>query len=272
MQMVVLESAGLTDVGKKRDGNEDSLLLAEDKGLFVVSDGMGGHQAGEVASRLVVETIRDFMAQYWAEKPAAEPEDADDRLSRQANRIRSGILLANRVVNQLSGENPAYRGMGATVSAAMFTEDTVITANVGDSPIYLIHEGAVEMISVPHTLLAEQAAIDPEGAKKLGGNFRHMLTRAMGVEETVGVDVSENQCFPGDILVICSDGLSDKLTPVEICRVAVEERPESACRKLVDLANERGGDDNITVIVIKVKAVRKQGGFFNKLAGLFGRG
>jgi protein phosphatase len=146
--------------------------------------------------------------------------------------------------------------MGSTVSAVYFTDGTFIAANVGDSPIYLIRDGRIKLLSVPHTVIAEQTALDPENAARLGMEFRHVLTRAMGTEESVKADIYEIQCFKNDILVISSDGLSDKASPEEIQQLVDGNGSDVACRQLVDLANERGGDDNITAIVLKVKMVK----------------
>jgi len=251
--MVVIESAGVTDIGRKRKNNEDSFLLDNDLGLYVVADGMGGHLAGEVASKLVVDTVWDYVKRFEEDEDAKELEDVEETLSKEANRLLSGIKLANQGVYQTAQSNESYRGMGSTLSAVYFTDKTFIVANVGDSPIYLVHDGSIELISVIHNVMAEQAAIDPNEAELLGEKFKHMLTRAIGVEEEVEADICENQYFKGDILAISSDGLSDKVSPDEILDVVSNERPAKACQTLVDLANERGGDDNITVIVLKVK-------------------
>ena len=152
--------------------------------------------------------------------------------------------------------NNSYRGMGSTVSAVYFTDSTLIAANVGDSPIYLVRDGKIKLLSVPHTLVAEQAAYLTENTEKLGLEFRHVLTRAVGTEKSVTADIYEIQCFKDDILVISSDGLSDKASPEEILELADNDGPETACQKLVKLANDRGGDDNVTVIVIKIKMVK----------------
>jgi len=261
--MVVIESTGISDVGRKRKGNEDSLFLDDSMNLYVVADGMGGHQAGEVASNIVVETIRDYMKRFSDDNSEVEElEDTDNSLSKNANRLISGIHLANKGVYGLSQTNVSYEGMGSTVSAVFFTEENLIAANVGDSPIYLIHNGSIELLSVPHTVLAEQAAIDPEGARRLGPQFRHMLTQAVGIGLALKPDVCETPCFKGDMLVLSSDGLSDKVTPEEILETVRNEQPRKACQALVDLANERGGDDNVTVIVLKVKDKK------NKKSGL----
>ncbi|MBW1841054.1 MAG: serine/threonine-protein phosphatase [Deltaproteobacteria bacterium] len=256
--MVVIESAGISDVGKKRTGNEDAMYLDDELSLYVVADGMGGHQAGEVASGLVIETIRDYMRRVNEDADAEELEDSDETLSKPANQILSGIHLANRGVHEVSKTNEAYSGMGSTVSAVYFIDETLISANVGDSPIYLSHNGNIELLSVTHNVITEQAAIDPEAAKQISHQYRNLLTRAMGIKETVEPDVCEIQFFKGDSLVISSDGLSDKVSPEEIFDVVWRERPENACQMLVDMANDRGGDDNITVIVLKVKQVKEE--------------
>lgn len=261
--MVVIESKGISDVGKKRKGNEDAMFLDDAMNLYVVADGMGGHQAGEVASSIVVETIRDYMIRSdGKESPAGEHEDADESISIRANRLLSGIRHANRGVYGLSKQNESYEGMGSTVSAVIFSDDTLIAANVGDSPIYLIHRGKIELISVPHTVLAEQMAIDPERAVNIEPRFAHMLTRAVGIDEAVRPDVCETPYFKGDVLVISSDGLSNKVAPEEILEIAGNKQPHKACTALVDLANERGGDDNITVIVLKVIDKKNKVGCF----------
>lgn len=260
--MMLIESAGLTDVGRKRKSNEDSFLVDDRLKLYIVADGMGGHQAGEVASRVVVETIRQYMAGLENGLPGAdELSDSDATLSKKANRLLSGVHLANRSVNELARRKESYHGMGSTVSAVYFDNGFLVAVNVGDSPIYLVHNGRIELLSVPHTVMAQQKALGVDWPENLLRRFSHVLTRAMGVEETVEADVSEIQCFDGDVLVIGSDGLSDKVSPEEILGIVTCEPPGKACRSLVDLANQRGGDDNITAIVIKVNAAeyRKDG-------------
>ncbi len=257
--MVIVESSGITDIGRRRKGNEDSLLVDDDMGLYVVADGMGGHQAGEVASQVVVDILRDYMKTSHGEKVEQDVTGIDEALSEAANRIVSGIYLANRTVYQLSLSNESYQGMGSTVSVVYFTENTLVAANVGDSPIYLIRNDTIETLYVPHTMVAEHAAMAPKGSKPLGKQYRHMLTRAMGVQETVKADSSEIQVFKGDTLVISSDGLSDKVSPEEILDIANKKQPDETCQILVDLANERGGEDNITIIVLKIKDLVSDG-------------
>jgi protein phosphatase len=268
--MIIVESAGISDIGRKRNQNEDSLFFDDNMGLYVVADGMGGHLAGEVASKLVVDTIRDFIKQQKENDEPEEVLDSDNNLSKEANYLLSGIELSNQIVHQTSLKNESYHGMGSTVSAVYFTNETLIVANVGDSPIYLIRDGSIELISVLHTVFAEQTARDPEYADLLGNEFKHVLTRAMGVDDSVQVHVYETPVYKNDILVISSDGLSDKASPEEILQVVKRKSSDKACQELVDLANERGGDDNVTTIVLKVKNVKNaHRGFGAYLTNLF---
>jgi protein phosphatase len=269
--MIIVESASITDKGKKRKANEDALILEDALGLYVVADGMGGHRAGEIASRLVVETIGDYIRKFIDNDHCAQTADFDETLSLEANRLLSSIRMSNQVVHEASLGNRSWRGMGSTVSAIYLTDSTLIAANVGDSPIYLIRDDKIKLLSVPHTLLAEQRALKPEDAEKLEMQFRHVLTRAVGTDQSVNADSYEIQCFKDDILVISSDGLNDKVSPEEILELAHNHEPDAACRKLVELANDRGGEDNITVIVIKVKLVKNSQQKINRFLALIKR-
>jgi protein phosphatase len=252
--MIDIESSGITDIGRRREQNEDSLFYDDGMGLYVVADGMGGHNAGEVASKLVVETIRDYINQNRDTDPPENLVDTEEKLSIEAQKLLASIHLSNRVVHQTALDNEDYKGMGSTVSAVYFTENTFIVANVGDSLVYLIRDGDIELLSVPHTLVAEQAALDPDNAELLWGDLKHVLTRAMGVDESVKADINEIPFFKEDVIVISSDGLTDKASPEEILELVNNRRSDQACQRLVDLANERGGEDNITAIVLRVKS------------------
>ena len=269
--MISTESAGISDVGKKRKGNEDSLFLDDSLGLYVVADGMGGHRAGEIASQLVVKTISEYIQQSKNNGGAEKKNILNKTLSREANQLLTGIQLSNEVVHEASLDNEDFRGMGSTVSAVYFSNGTFIVANVGDSPIYLIRDGNIKLISVLHTVLAEQTAIDPANAEKLGMEFRHVLTRAMGTERSVNTDIYEIQCFKDDMLVISSDGLSDKASPNEILKLVNQNGLDTACQKLVKLANDRGGDDNVTTIVLKVKLMKNTRLNFSRMKAISSR-
>ena len=227
---------------------------------------MGGHLAGEVASRLVVETMRDYIRQIEENQQSEETIYVDDSISKEANRLLSSIRLSNQVVHEASLQDESQRGMGSTVSAVYFTEDSFIIANVGDSPVYLIRNGSIELLSVLHTVFAEQTARDPEYADLIGNEFKHVLTRAMGVDESVQAHIHETACQKNDILVISSDGLTDKVSPEEIRQMVNHKNSDRVCQEFVDLANGRGGDDNITAIILKVKAVKNSQ---NGLQGFF---
>lgn len=250
--MLEIESAALTDVGQKRKGNEDSHLVDEAAGLYVVADGMGGHKAGEVASRLLVETLGDYFKDAGADPRFEALAEADPPRSQLANRLLAGILKANAVIFEAAQQNAAYRGMGSTVSAVCVTDTHLIVANVGDSPIYLVRDGQVTLQSTLHTYMAEMEALSTETARKLDERFHHMLTRAMGTKPEVTPDVKELPHQAGDTVVISSDGLTDKVRAEEIAKVVSSVPPAKACRLLVDLANKRGGDDNITVVVLAI--------------------
>ena len=251
MGMRAISSAGLSDIGRKRSTNQDYFLLEDTCGLYVVADGMGGHQAGEVAAKLVV----DSMHRYLSTDPSAGdgPGNAkrDPSLSAHANRLLSAIHYANQQVYQAAATHSAYRGMGSTLAAVQFADRTFVAANVGDSPIYLIHEGPIELLSVPHTLMAERAEYVAD-EDMFAPELQHVLTRGMAAKERVRPDICESPCFGGDRLILCSDGLSGKVAPDEMLAMAASHSAPEACRALVDAANRRGGDDNITVIVLDV--------------------
>lgn len=270
--MVIVESVGLSDVGCKRSGNEDNLLLNDDLSLYVVADGMGGHLAGEVASEIVVETLKSYIEQFSDKNDVHDLEEFDNTLSDNANRLLAAIKLANKTIFNISQTKAECKGMGSTVSAIWFTEESFIAANVGDSPIYYIHGDSIELISVPHTVLAEQSALASENEIVIDAKYNHMLTRGMGIKESVEADICENQCFKKNYFVICSDGLSDKVSPDEIHAIVSTEKTSQASTKLVNMAKERGGEDNITVIILKVKKVKhnSSANLFSWLSDKFG--
>jgi len=246
--MVIVESAGISDIGKKRETNEDRIFVDDALGLYLVADGMGGHQAGEIASALVVTSVRDFLMGKGPENTTPLP---DGRLSLPAGRLLAGIQWSNAVVHRTAMTRVDYRGMGSTVAAVCFADANLVAANVGDSPIYLVRNGGIDLLSVPHSLQAEIAP----GAH--AAYFGNVLTRAVGSQPAVAADICELGCFKGDTLVICSDGLSTKVALPEILSIVTSQAPAQACRTLVDLANERGGDDNISIVIVRVTDIRR---------------
>jgi protein phosphatase len=247
---MMINSAGLSDIGCKRMVNQDCFCIEDRLQLYIVADGMGGHRAGEVAARMVVDSVRNYFVALDGDRSHPLPNKHDNSLSRDANHLLNAVVYANRQVYQASLERPEHRGMGSTVAALLFTANTFVAANVGDSSIYLIHADSIERISTPHTVVAAQSGTESELKTLYGPDFQHMLTRGMGITSEVEPDFCESSYFDGDRFVICSDGLSDKVSPTEILEIASKGTPSAICRTLVDLANERGGDDNITVVVL----------------------
>lgn len=270
--MILAESAGLTDTGQKRKQNEDDYCIDDSLGLYVVADGMGGHAAGEVASRIAIETIRDYAGNVFQKQGTEELPDVGRNLSTTANQLLASIYLANRNVYDMARKNPAYAGMGTTVAAVMLTsDDTFISVNVGDSPVFLIRNGRLEMMSMTHTVASEVFAANQDADAALRKEFSHVLTQAIGTKNQVNPAVEERACRPGDIFVICSDGLTDMVTTAEIKDLALSQPPAEACQKMIDLANANGGQDNITVIVLKINKIVRAGGLLRRMGRFFKR-
>lgn len=266
-----VEHAALTDVGCRRTRNEDAFLVSDAAKLYVVSDGMGGHAAGDVASRLVVDGMGEYIRRVNDPADAPGPPEGSG-LSRDAAALVDAVAHANFKVWEAARGDEACRGMGATVAVVWIRGETFVAANVGDSPVYYIHGQAIEMVSVPHNLSGGSPHGD-NGAPEPTG-LGHVLTRAMGVRERVAADVCESQCYPGDRFVLCSDGLSNRVSEEEILQAALNLAPTDAARSLVALAKARGGDDNITVVVVKVCA-RPRGpvsGWMGRVLGTLTKG
>jgi protein phosphatase len=252
-------AAARTDVGRKRQGNEDSLCVAPDLGLYVVADGMGGHAAGEVASRLAVDTIRECMQNYLGGADPAVPAQPVPTGSREAAFLLRSIQIANRMIFDAAQGRREYRGMGTTLVSVLAVNDTVALAHVGDSRIYRIRDDRIVQLSRDHSVVQQQVdrgIISAEEAHE--SQYRHLITRALGLKESVDVDLTEEPVLPRDILLLCSDGLSDLLEDEEILAIVKEHADdlEKACQALVDRANFKGGDDNITTLLIQAQAAR----------------
>ncbi len=250
-------AAAKSDVGRKRQGNEDSLCMAPEIGLYAVADGMGGHAAGEVASRLAVETIREWMEKYLGGAEVAVAEEPTAVGSREANFLLSSIRLANRIIFDAARGRREYRGMGTTLVSVLVVNNRVALAHVGDSRIYRIRDGQIVQLSRDHSVVQQQVdrgILSPDEAHE--SQYRHLITRALGLKESVEVDLTEEPILPGDILLLCSDGLSDLLEDEEILVIVREHADDlgKSCQALVDRANYKGGDDNITALLIQARA------------------
>ena len=248
-------SAGLTDVGRKRDHNEDSYLIDDELQLYVVADGMGGHAGGGTASRIAVETIdRELRsARASTEDPFRAEVPLQD--SPLPDAIRNAVGSACQAIFTAAQEDPRLAGMGTTVIALLVKGDQAFFAHVGDSRAYLIRGELIQQISEDHSLVNEQikaGMITPEEAKH--SRYKNIITRSVGFEEEVQVDVMGLTLQPGDTFLLCSDGLANMVDDEELRQVIDATPLERAPEKLVEMANERGGDDNITVIVVRAMA------------------
>jgi len=252
--MPAIEAFGLTDVGRKRKHNEDAFALDLNDGLFIVADGMGGHAAGEVAARITVETIGEFIAATRQKEEATWPFKYNHSLHFNSNRLAIAIEKANERVMAAVAAQPWLKGMGTTVVAGLLNEEILSLAHVGDSRAYLFREGKLSRLTDDHSWVHEQIAagiLTEEEAKS--HPLKNVVTRALGGGPTVSPDLQELSFSARDRFLFCSDGLTTMLSDENIEELAQEnEDPQELCRALVDLANEKGGVDNITVVVARV--------------------
>ncbi|WP_224243635.1 Stp1/IreP family PP2C-type Ser/Thr phosphatase [Hyalangium gracile] len=249
-------SAGLTDVGRKRNHNEDSFLIDDELQLYVVADGMGGHAGGGTASRIAVETIDKEMrrARESRDNPFVSTPNLQDALIPEA--LRSAVEKACLAIYTAAQEDPRLSGMGTTVISLVVKDDQAFFAHVGDSRAYLIRGELIQQISEDHSLVNEQikaGMITPEEAKH--SRYKNIITRSVGFEEEVQVDVMGVITEPKDVFLLCSDGLANMLEDREIHELVLNTPNfQDVPKRLIDMANERGGDDNITVIVVQMQA------------------
>jgi PPM family protein phosphatase len=253
-----IEVAGSTHVGMKRSHNEDNYLVLPEERLFCVADGMGGHSSGEIASKIAVDEMADFFKLTSGDQDVTWPFKMDKSRNYDENRLATGIKLANARIFERSNAEPRYKGMGTTLVSAHFTPSAVYVGHVGDSRVYLFRAGQLKQLTEDHSLLNDYLK-----AKKLTPeeieNFPHknVIVRALGMKETVQVDVRAEQPKPGDIFLLCSDGLSGMIEDADMLRIVVEngDNLEAACEKMIALANKNGGTDNITAVCCKVTGV-----------------
>ncbi len=246
-------SAGLSDVGRRRTSNEDSYFHDDSVGLYAVADGMGGHAAGEVASQEAIDTVRGMVRQGEGLLRNVESGDhSPEALWRLSRLLESAVQAATYMVFGIAQSEPDQAGMGTTLSALLLCGGFGVTAQVGDSRVYMVRGGQVAQLTEDHTLIAwqvKQGLISELEAAH--SPHKNVITRAVGSREYVQVDTHFFQIEPGDTFVICSDGLHGYLRDDEIPAITALG-PEPAVRKFIDLANGRGGRDNITTIVVTV--------------------
>jgi protein phosphatase len=238
-----LAIAHLSDVGRVRSSNEDSVLCTSKPDspcghLLVLADGMGGAEAGEVASRMAVETLAEVYLSDRNGPPAS---------------LRRGMAEANARIHFAGQERAEACGMGTTCTAVAVRGDRVFVAHVGDSRAYRVRAGTMERLTDDHSVWAEHVRSGDQRFSPAITSGRNQLTRAVGIEPQVEADITETVLRPGDRLVLCSDGLWGLVTDPEILRIVAAGTPEESCRRLVELANDRGGDDNVSVVVAEAR-------------------
>jgi len=254
-------AAGLTNVGMKRDHNEDNLLLYPEENVYVVADGMGGHAAGEVASQIAVDTISEFFKNTSADEEVTWPYKENHDFSYVENRLQTAVRYANRLIYETALADKSKHGMGTTVVSIVFTNKGAYTGHAGDSRAYRFRDGQVEPVTVDHSLLNDYMrahALTPEEIEAFP--HKNVITRAVGMKEDVEVEVGKVELRSGDIYMLCSDGLNGEITDDEMNEIVQRfvadpakcDDVEGMCTELIAAANAGGGKDNVTCICMKV--------------------
>jgi len=264
---VRIASGGVTDVGRVRSNNEDCFKIVEPLHLFVLSDGMGGEAHGEIASAMAVETVVKHCLDFDANPAAKVVGTVEPKWSARTKRLSTAVHLANRNIFKSAEANEEQRGMGATLTAVWIDDARLSVAHVGDSRAYLLRGGGLLQLTRDHSLVAEQVRRGIlTAAEAEESDMQSVLLRALGAQAEIEVDAEEHTLFPRDVLLLCSDGLTRVVTEPEIAgTLQAETDPTRAAEKLVALANERGGPDNITVVIVRLDKDSK--GWFSWLRG-----
>jgi protein phosphatase len=249
-------AAGLSDVGLQREHNEDSFVVLKEFDLFVVADGMGGHRAGDVASKLATETISDFF-RSTANEDVTWPFHFDTNLSEEENRLLTGIRVANRQIFERSTRSRECHGMGTTVVGCMFSprKKRMYIGHVGDSRCYRVRQGQIQQLTRDHSLINDYLLAMPDLTEEQRSELpKNVITRALGMQDQVVVDLQHDDPRPGDVYVLCSDGLSGMVQDEDIRSIiSSTEDVREACTRLIAKANEHGGEDNITAVLIRIE-------------------
>jgi protein phosphatase len=267
-----IDFAEITDTGRVREHNEDAIGTNPDIGLMVLADGMGGYNAGEVASGIAVQIVTD-LASEAANREELHFIDAHSGLMRQSIILRDAIYRSNKIIYQTAQSQTHCEGMGTTIVACMFYDNKVSIAHVGDSRAYRLRSGQLEQMTLDHSLLQElvdRGFYSHEEAQR--STNRNYVTRALGVEPTVEVEINEHEVQPKDIYLLCSDGLPDMVEDddIHLTISTFNDSLDVVGQQLVDLANDHGGRDNVSVMLAQVKeAFPAKRGLFGMLTRLF---
>lgn len=252
--MVRVKACGLSDVGLTRVHNEDYFEIDPEHRLYIVADGMGGHSHGEVAAQLAVNSIRDFIHKT-ADQDTTWPFGMDNRLERHTNLLKMAVRIAHDSVLRAISKDGSLYGMGTTVVGFLLGGNVAAVAHVGDSRAYRLRNGRLDQLTQDHTWVNEQVVagfLSKEQARS--HPLKNVVTRALGGESDVLVDVRELEVRPGDVYLLCSDGLTGMLSDADIRdRLSLNGSLHEICRKLVNDSNARGGIDNVTVVVLAIE-------------------
>ncbi len=251
---IPVQAAGETNVGMKRNHNEDTFSILDEENLFIVCDGMGGHASGEVASQMAVETIRNFFRDTREDPELTWPYKMDRAKRYEENRLITGVKLANLRIHEASKREPKYHGMGTTIVSADIIDEGIYLGHVGDSRIYRIRDNQIEQVTEDHSLLNDYIKMKKLTTEEIE-NFPHknVIVRALGMKESVKVDTFFEQPHPGDIYLLCSDGLCNEISDEQMLEI-VSRQPrdlQAACHGLIEAANKAGGHDNTTVLLVR---------------------
>lgn len=252
--VLALRYAVRTDTGLVRDHNEDDFVVLPESGVYLVADGMGGHNAGSVASRICIETVETFFQAYEYGIEEEDPRFADDVIGPD-ERLTESLLAANQAIFHAASKNPALAGMGTTVVGMRLKEDMLTVCHAGDSRAYLFRNGDLRRLTTDHSLGNFLRALGREGEARLAeSTMSNVIMRALGLEPDVEIEASLVTVLPGDRLMLCSDGLSDLVSEDLISAVLMDPQHKrwEATEKLVELALDEGGRDNITVMLVDV--------------------
>jgi protein phosphatase len=249
--------SGGTDVGRKREHNEDAIHLPLEERLAIVADGMGGHASGEVASKLAVDTVVEHFKKTAGLQSLTWPFKVDRDMRAEINRMTTSIMLANLEIHEQAAANPEQKGMGTTVDAIWFLDDAIVIGHVGDSRVYRMHDGELLQVTEDHSLINDYIKMKRVTAEE-AENWpqKNVIVRALGMKDTVQVDIVTETPRLGDVYLLCSDGLTDMVGNAQIGHMLRSTRDlDQAVEMLINAANEEGGVDNITVVVARLEPV-----------------
>lgn len=250
-----LRYAGNTHVGMKRAHNEDNLCVVPEQNLYMVADGMGGHAHGEVASQMAVDTVANFFRETAQDEDVTWPYKMEKGRRYEENRLSAGIKLSNLRIHEVGVQNPEKKGMGTTIVALFFSGNMAYTGHVGDSRIYRLRNEVFTQITEDHSLLNDYIKMKDLTPQEIE-NFPHknVIVRALGMKDTVQVDVAHEEPQDGDLYLLCSDGLNGMITDDVMRQILLDSMPdlEQAVSRLIQVANDNGGTDNVTVVLVEV--------------------